>query len=77
LAFRWGADVNACLGAYVAAAAYAKATNGVVLDCEAGKVLTPQQAGQTARTIEQQLPMFEKTLKDTQAAAMRKLGRSA
>ena len=34
LAFRWGADFKACLGAYIAASAYAAATKGVVLDCE-------------------------------------------
>src|SRR5262245_16589678 len=34
LAFRFGGDVHACLGAYMAATAYARATGGVVLECE-------------------------------------------
>ena len=62
IAFRWGADLRACLGAYMAAAAYAKATNGVVLDCEQGELLNAQDALRAARDIEQQLPALEQTL---------------
>ena len=66
LAFRWGADLKACLGAYMAAAAYAAATNGVIFDCEQGKVLTPLQAAQTARNIEAQLPSIELAIRSAQ-----------
>jgi hypothetical protein len=62
LAFRWGADLKACLAAYMAAAAYAAATDGVVLDCEQGKLLNPQEAAQVARDIEAQLPAMEQAL---------------
>jgi hypothetical protein len=71
LAFRWGADARACLGAHMAASAYAKVTEGVVLDCDAGKVLTPQQAKQTAAMIEKQLPSFEKTMQSVMAVIER------
>jgi hypothetical protein len=53
LAFRFGGDVHACLGAYMAATAYARATGGVVLACEELQLLMPQQALATARAIEQ------------------------
>lgn len=62
LAFRWGADLNACLGAYMAAAAYATATNGVVLDCEQGELSSGKDALRAARDIERQLPALEQTL---------------
>jgi len=63
LAFRWGADLKDCLAAYMAAAAYSVAASGVVLDCEQGKLLKPQQAVKAARDIEQQLPAMEKALR--------------
>jgi hypothetical protein len=53
LAFRFGGDLHACLGAYMAATAYARATGGVVLECEELQLLMPQQALATARAIEQ------------------------
>jgi hypothetical protein len=49
LSFRWGGDLSACLAAYMAAAAYAGATDGVVFDPEEGQILTPQQAAEWAR----------------------------
>jgi hypothetical protein len=52
LAFRFGGDFGALLGAYAAAAAYARATDGVVFDGESGEVLTPEKAAQTAREFE-------------------------
>lgn len=63
LAFRWGADLNACLGAYIALAAYAKAVAGVVLDCEEGGLLIPQQALDVARKMESDLPSVEKAVR--------------
>jgi hypothetical protein len=62
LAFRWGADVRACLGAYMGASAYAKATDGVVFDPDAGKTFTPQQAKQMAIKIEKEMPSFERAI---------------
>jgi hypothetical protein len=53
LAFRFGGDLHACLGAYMAATAYARATGGVVLECEELQLLPPQQALETTRAIQQ------------------------
>jgi hypothetical protein len=62
LAFRWGADLKACLAAYMAAAAYTFATNGALLDCEQGALLSAREAVQTARDVERQLPAMEQAL---------------
>jgi hypothetical protein len=56
LAFRFGGDFLALWGAYAAAAAYARATGGVVFDGESGEVLTPDKAADAARDIERDLP---------------------
>jgi hypothetical protein len=56
LAFRFGGDLHALWGAYAAAAAYAKATDGVVFDGESGEVLPPESAVAIAREFEQDLP---------------------
>ncbi|MBM3527922.1 MAG: hypothetical protein FJX62_07505 [Alphaproteobacteria bacterium] len=64
LAFRWGADLKACVGAYMAAAAYAAATGGVVFDGEEGKVKTPKESLETARRIEAEIPVIEARLKE-------------
>jgi|SoiMethySBSTD1v2_1073268.scaffolds.fasta_scaffold708291_2 hypothetical protein len=56
LAFRFGGDFHALWGAYAAAAAYAKATQGVVFDGESGEVLAPDNAVKVARDLERDLP---------------------
>src|SRR5258708_2916008 len=56
LSFRWGGTFSACVAAYMAAAAYAKATDGVVFDTEEGQILTPQRAVDYARQMEKDLP---------------------
>src|SRR4029079_16847699 len=56
LAFRWGGDFNAGLAAYIAATAYARATAGVVCDCQEGKVFTAAQCRGVAEKIERDLP---------------------
>lgn len=62
LAFRWGADVRACLGAYMAACGYARATEGVVFDPQDGVVMTAQQAYDATAKIEKGLPVFERQM---------------
>jgi hypothetical protein len=59
LAFRWGADLYASPAAYMAGAAYAKATDGVVLDCEENKIFTPERAAQVARDLDKGIPAVE------------------
>jgi len=56
LAFRFGGDFHALWGAHAAAAAYAKATDGIVFDGESGEVLPPDKAAAAARDIERDLP---------------------
>src|SRR5262249_4092148 len=56
LAFRVGGDFLAFWGAFAAAAAYARATDGVVFDGESGEVLTPDKAAEIARHVERDLP---------------------
>lgn len=64
LAFRWGADLNACHGANMAAAAYARATDGVVFEPQAGVIWSPAEAVEHARAEEKTLPAFEAALQD-------------
>ena len=59
LSFRWGGNFAACASAWVAAAAYAKAVDGVVFDPEEGDIHTPERALQNARDIEHDLPAIE------------------
>jgi hypothetical protein len=62
LSLRWGADLAACVTAYMAATAYAKATGGVVFDPEDGKILSPHEAQETIREMERYLPTIEAEL---------------
>ena len=56
LAFRFGGDWSEAWGAYVAAAAYARATGGVIYDGEEGVVMTPDKSVAVARGFEQYFP---------------------
>ena len=62
LSFRWGGNLMACLAAYMAAAAYAKAADGVVFDPEEGQILTPQETAEHARQMETELPAIQAEL---------------
>jgi hypothetical protein len=64
LAFRWGADLNACQGANMAATAYAQATDGVVFDPEAGTILNPADAAARVREMERLLPSIEEAIRN-------------
>ncbi len=55
LAFRFGGNLYALWGASAAAAAYARATGGVVFDGESGEVMQPDQAADIARNVESHL----------------------
>ncbi len=56
LAFRFGGDFMALWGATAAAAAYARATDGVVYDGESGEILAPERAVKQARDLEKSIP---------------------
>jgi hypothetical protein len=62
LSLRWGACLLECLAAWIAAAAYAKATDGIVFDPDSSELLTAQQAIERAREIERELPAIEASL---------------
>ena len=73
LSFWWGGDLYAAPAAYMAGATYAKATEGVVLDCEEGKIFTPQQTAEVARDLAESIPMMEAELRRFEADFMRHL----
>jgi len=51
LALRFGGDIDACISAYMAGAAYARATEGCVLDAQEARVLTPREAAVVVREL--------------------------
>jgi hypothetical protein len=51
LALRWGGEIAAAAAAYMAAAAYAKATGGMVYDCEEGRIISPDRSAEIGREI--------------------------
>lgn len=63
LAFRWGADIDAGVAASLAAAAYAIATNGRVLDCAAGELISPNRAIEVARELDGARPLIEEAVR--------------
>lgn len=63
LAFRWGADFNAGAAAYMAATAYARATSGVVFDCEEGAILTPDRTAEIVRELKQAKPLIDEAVR--------------
>jgi hypothetical protein len=56
LAFRFGGDEFALWAANAAATAYARATDGVVYDSEAGEILSPDKAAALTRHYASHLP---------------------
>jgi hypothetical protein len=62
LSLRWGARLLECFAAWMAAAAYANATDGVVFDPDTSELLAAQQAIERAREIERELPVIEASL---------------
>lgn len=63
LAFRWGGDVYAGSSAYAAAAAYAAATDGVIFDCQEGKIISTQRAAATSRELKQSKPVVDEAVR--------------
>lgn len=64
LTFRWGGDLNQLQSAWMAAAAYAKATGGIVFDDEEAKVHTAAEALEMVKDIERGIPIAEAFLRD-------------
>jgi hypothetical protein len=60
LGIRWvGSRVDELQAAWMAATAYAAATDGIVFDCEESKALKPQQARDAIHRIKRQIPRME------------------
>jgi hypothetical protein len=64
ITFRWGGDLDQVLAAWMAATAYAKATNGIVFDEVEGTSYTAMQAGEIVRDIQGGLPKVEAILRE-------------
>jgi hypothetical protein len=64
LTFRWGGDLNQVQAAWMAAAAYAKATDGVVFDEEERKVRSAVDAREVVQEIERNMPKAEEILRE-------------
>ncbi len=61
--FVWGGDLNEMQAAWMAAAAYARATKGIVFDEQEGKLLSPEEAIQAAHDLEHTAPKAEAVLR--------------
>jgi hypothetical protein len=71
LAFRWrGSDVDEMQAAWMAGAAYARATDGGVFDLESGQVMMPSAAAQICSDIVRDLPLMGEALQ----TVLKKLG---
>jgi hypothetical protein len=71
LAFTWRGDLDECLAASSAAAAYAKATGGVVFDPQDSLVMSDQQALQLARQMNTDKEKWKRTIADAVAKVER------
>jgi hypothetical protein len=65
LSFRWpGLDaLHETVAVFMASAAYAMATGGVILDRGAGTIFSPQRAAEIAREFETDIPMVQEILR--------------
>jgi hypothetical protein len=59
ITFTWSSDFAEEIAAWMAATAYARATNGVIFYQQEGKIFTPEESRRIARHIEQRRPMLE------------------
>jgi hypothetical protein len=59
IAFTWSSDFAEGIAAWMAATAYARATDGIIFDEQEGKLFTPDESLQITRDIEQRWPEME------------------
>lgn len=64
ITFTWSSDFAEEIAAWMAATAYARATNGVVFDGQEGRILTPEESLKIARDTEQRRPAMEAIVRD-------------
>jgi hypothetical protein len=63
IAFTWSSDFAEEIAAWMAATAYARATNGVIFDEQEKKLFTPGESLQITREIERRRPEMEAILR--------------
>jgi len=68
LGFRWGGDLGAMQSAWMAATAYAAATDGIVVDDQELKIRTAAESRQEVENIVQGIPKMEEILRDFSAS---------
>lgn len=59
VAFTWSSDFAEGMAVWMAATAYARATNGVIFDEQEGRLFTPEESLKITRDIEQRRPELE------------------
>lgn len=62
ISFTWSSDLAEEIAAWMAATAYARATDGAIFDEQHGEVFTPEESLKNARDAEQRRPMMEAML---------------
>jgi hypothetical protein len=68
LGFRWDANLQAMQSAWMAATAYAVATNGVVVDDQELKIRTAEEARREVSQIVEGIPKIEEMLRNFKAS---------
>lgn len=64
LCFIWASDFDEALAAYMASAAYAKATEGIIYEPEDNVIMSPHEALALARRLEGELPKAKQIVAD-------------
>lgn len=72
LGLRIGANLDELNAAWIAAEAYARATNGIILDGQTGGSYTPAQAAQVLSDMARDLPAAKAALKKIEAEFLAK-----
>jgi hypothetical protein len=64
--FVWIGDFSEMLAASMAGVAYARATEGIVFDPQAGQILTPVEASKIVQDMERNMPKLEAEMRKTE-----------
>jgi hypothetical protein len=64
LGFRWGSNLNEMQAAWMAATAYAAATNGIVVDDQEVKIRTAAESRLEVDNITRDIPKMEEIIRD-------------
>jgi hypothetical protein len=71
LGFRWRGDPMELLAAWMAATAYAAASDGIIFDHQEARSFTPQEARTVISDIKRDLPRMASILKEIEASFLR------